>query len=120
MGFSACPGCATFDKQHGRIKRDRHVVKTDETSPEVTYALTSLAPDRTSPEQTAALVRNHWQIENRLHHVRDLPRNLAHLTNTAISIVHCQTGFRYVPEANRHFAASQQEALDLLLAPPQR
>ena len=86
----------------------------------MTYTLTSLAPDRASPQQIAALVRNHWQIENRLHYVRDLPRNLACLTNTAISIIRCQTGFRYVPEANRHFAARQQEALDLLVARPQR
>ena len=53
-------------------------------------------------------------------YVRDLPRNLARLTNTAISIIRCQPVFRYVPEANRHFAARPREALDLLLAPPAR
>ena len=50
--------------------------------------------------------------------MRDLPRNLACLTNTAISLIRCQTEFRYVPVANRHFAARSQEALDLLLNPP--
>ncbi len=164
MDFSACPAYETLDKEHGRIERrrywvkdlsdsawdgyaslygrrqairierERYVVKTAETSIEVTYALTSLPPDRATPEQLAALVRNHWHIENRLHYVRDftydedrcrvyvrdLPRNLACLTNTAISIIRCQSGFRYVPEANRHFAARPQEALDLLLAPPPR
>ena len=49
---------------------------------------------------------------------RDLPRNLASLTNTAISIIRCQPEFQYLPEANRHFAARPQEALDLLLTPP--
>ena len=164
MDFSDCPTCATLDKEHGRIdsrrywvkdlrdpewdgyadlygrqqairiERERHVVKTGETSTEVTYALTSLPPDRAGPEQLAALVRNHWQIENRLHYVRDftydedrcrvyvrdLPRNLACLTNTAISIIRCQPEFRYLPQANRHFAARMQEALDLLMAPHQR
>ncbi len=49
--------------------------------------------------------------------MRDLPRNLACLT---ISVICCQPQFEYVPEANRHFAARPQEALDLLLAPPQQ
>ena len=100
----------------------------------MTHALTSLAPERATPEQLAALVRNHWHIENRLHYVRDftydedrcrvyvrdLPRRLACLTNTAISLIRCQPEFRYVPEANRHFAARPQETLDLLLARPTR
>ena len=46
--------------------------------------------------------------------VRDVPRNLACLTNTAISIIRCQPQFRYVPEANRHFADRTEEALALL------
>lgn len=50
--------------------------------------------------------------------MRDLPRNLAYL-NTAISIIRKQCAqFRYVPVANRHFAARAQEALDLVLVPP--
>ena len=52
--------------------------------------------------------------------VRDLPRNLACLTNAAISIIRCQPEFRWVPEANRHYAGRPQEALDLPLAPPRR
>ena len=164
MDFSDCPACETLDKGHGRIdrrrywvkdlsdaawegyaglygrqqairiERQRHVFKTGATSTELTYALTSLTADRASPEQLAALVRNHWHIENRLHYVRDftydedrcrvyvrdLPRNLACLTNAAISIVCCQSEFEYLPEANRHFAARPQEALDLLLHPPAR
>ncbi len=52
--------------------------------------------------------------------VRELPHNLACLTNAAISIIRCQTEFAYVPEANRHYGARPQEALDLLLTPPRR
>ena len=164
MLFSHSPACETLDKGHGRIdhrrywikdlsdsgwdgyaglyghqqairiERERYTCKTAETNIEVNYALTSLTPDQASPEQLAALVRNHWHIENRLHYVRDftydedrcrvyvrdLPRNLASLTNTAISIIRCQPEFQYLPEANRHFAARPQEALDLLLTPPGR
>ena len=164
MLFEDCPGHETLDKEHGRIdrrrywvkdlsdpgwdgyadlhgrrqairiERERHVLKTGETSTEVSYALTSLTAEQATPAQLAALIRNHWHIENRLHYVRDftydedrcrvwvrdLPRNLACLTNAAISIIRCQSGFRWVPQANRHYAARPQEALDLLLAPPRR
>ena len=162
MDFSACPLVETLDKEHGRIERRRYWVKdisaaewddyaalhgrqqairverrrqhvkSGKSSTEVSYALTSLGPAQATPEQLAELLRNHWQIENRLHYVRDftydedrcrvyvrdLPRNLACLTNTAISIIRCLPQFRYVPEANRHFAARPQEALDLLLQAP--
>ena len=51
-------------------------------------------------------------------YVRHLPRNLACLTNAAISIVRCNARFRYLPEANRHYAARTQEALDAILIAP--
>ena len=124
-------------KQAIRIERkrcQRRRGKAVKTSIEVCYAPTSLAPAEATPEQLADLIRNHWHIENRLHYVRDfsydedrcrvyvrdLPRNLACLSNTAISLIRCQTRFRYIPEANRHYAARQQEALELLLIPPKR
>ena len=161
-GRPACPLVETLDKQHGRIGRRRHwvkdistaewndyaapygrqqairverqrqQVKTGKTSCEVRYALNSLDPAQATEEQLAALLRNHWEIENGLHYVRDftydedpchgyvrdLPRTLACLTNAAISIIRALPQFRYVPEANRHFAARPQEALDLLLQAP--
>ena len=98
----------------------------------MTWSPTSLDAERAGPEELLALVRNHWHIENRLHSVRDftydedrcrayvrhLPRNLACLTNVAIAIVRCDGRFRYLPEANRHYAARAQEALDALLIAP--
>ena len=162
MDFSACPMVETVGKKHGRIERRRYWVKdisapewddyaalhgrqqairverqrvhvkTGKTSCEISYALTSLGPAQATPDQLATLLRNHWEIENRLHYVRDftydedrcrvyvrdLPRNLACLTNTAISIIRSLPQFQYVPEANRHFAARPQEALELLLQAP--
>ena len=164
MDFDDSPACETLDKGPGRvdrhrcsikdigdprwdgyaglsgrrqairIERERNLLKTGATSTEVTYAHTSLAADRASPEQLVAPPHNHWHIENHLHYVRDftydedrrrvyvcdLPSNLACLANTAISIVRCQSEFKHLPEANRHFAARPRAALDLLLTPPTR
>ena len=115
-----------------RIERDHEVLKTGERSVEVTWSLTSLGAERAGPEELLALVRNHWHIENRLHYVRDftydedrcrayvrhLPRNLSCLTNAAIAIVRCDGRFRFLPEANRHYAARAQETLDAILIAP--
>ena len=120
---------------HGRrqaMRIEREILKTGKSSIEVTWSLTSLGTDRAGPEELLALVRNHWHIENRLHYVRDftydedrcrayvrhLPRNLACLTNVAIAIVRCSGRFRYLPEANRHYAARAQDALDAILIAP--
>ena len=50
----------------------------------------------------------------------NLPRNLACLTNAAISIVRHEGRFEYLPPANRHYAARPQEALDAVMNPPSR
>ena len=120
---------------HGRrqaMRIEREILKTGERSVEVTWSLTSLGAERAGPEELLDLVRNHWHIENRLHygrdftddedrcraHVRHLPRNLSCLTNAAIAIVRCDGRFRFLPEANRHYAARAQEALDAILIAP--
>ena len=119
-------------RQAMRIEREREILKTGKRSIEVTWSLTSLGAERAGPEELLELVRNHWHIENRLHYVRDftydedrcrayvrhLPRNLACLTNAAIAIVRCDGRFRYLPEANRHYAARAQEALDAIMTAP--
>ena len=121
-------------RQAFRIERERHLVKQGTGSRETAHGLTSLGPGRAGPEEVAALVRGHWEIENRLHYVRDftydedrcrarvgnLPRNLACLTNAAISIVRHGRRFEHLPPANRHYAARPREALDAVLDPPSR
>ena len=78
-----------------------------------------------------ALNRGHWEIENRLHYVRDvtfdedrsrvrtgqLPRHLACRSNVAIAIVRLRARFQHPPEAHRHYAAKQGEALREVLTP---
>ena len=116
-------------KQAIRIERVREILKTGAISHETVFCLTSLGADDAGPDEVLSLVRNHWHIENRLHYVRDftydedrcrarvrhLPRNLACLSNAAISIVRLNGAFRYLPEANRHYAARPQDALDAVL-----
>jgi hypothetical protein len=47
-------------------------VPTGKASVEVTYYITSLPPERADAASLLALIRGHWGIENRLHHVRDV------------------------------------------------
>ena len=152
--FDAAPAAETLDKGHGRleeracallsleecpddlaalpgrrqafrIRRRRTVLKKNATTVETVYGLTSLGADRAGPAEILALNRGHWEIENRLHYVRDwswdedrsrvrngkLPRNLACLSNVAISIICLRGRFTHQPQAQRHYAARQGDAL---------
>ncbi len=122
--------CDLFGRRQAvRIERERIVVKTGKVSREVAFCLTSLSASQAGPEELLNLVRRHWEVENRVHYVRDfsygedrcrasvrnLPQNLAALSNAAISIVRIMGQFQYIPPANRHYAARPQEALDAIL-----
>ena len=124
-------------RQAIRIRRVRIKIKQgvmSKPSEEITYALTSLGPEQAGPKELLKLVREHWSIENRLHYVRDfsydedrcrahvkqLPRNLACLSNIAISIIRCNKKFqgKSIPEANRYLSNRHHEAIDAVLNPP--
>ena len=49
---------------------------------------------------------------------RGIGVSTACLSNAAIAIVRCDGRFRYIPEANRHYAARAQEALDAIMIAP--
>ena len=114
-----------------RIERERKHRKTGVVQHETVHGLTSLPFEQASAERMLELVRGHWSIENRLHHVRDvsydedrcrvhtghLPRNLACLTNLAISIVRLEGRFDYLPQAHRHYARRPEQAVRHLLEP---
>ena len=133
------PEWSDYCKLHGRrqaMRIDRKIenLKSGKTTEETAYCLTSLAPDKAGAKELLALVRHHWQIETRLHYVRDFtydedrcrvrvrhtPRNLACLTNIAISIVRLQGRFQYLPGANRYYQNHRQKALDAVLSPLNR
>ena len=81
---------------------------------------TSLSPQCAGVSEILALNRGHWQIENRVHYVRDfsfdedrcriragkLPRNLARFPNAAILVVRMRGHCQHQPQARRHYAAS--------------
>jgi predicted transposase YbfD/YdcC len=92
---------------------------------EVVYLITS---DREAePATLAAWVRGHWEIENKLHWVRDVtyqedrslvrtgnaPRVMASLRSLAISLLRLD-GHANIAAANRHHARDPQRTLTLL------
>jgi len=111
------------------LKRTRRCThsKTGQTSEHVTYAVTSLSPNQAAPKHLAALWRNHWTIENKLHYVRDVtfgedrcqmhmghaPHALATLRNAVLNCLRHQ-GWLHIPKALRHYAASVPKLLSLL------
>ena len=88
---------------------------------EVVYLITSSDAD---PATLAAWVRSHWEIENRLHWVRDVtygedsslvrtgnaPRVMASLRSLAISVLRLD-GHANIAAANRHHARDPQRTL---------
>jgi predicted transposase YbfD/YdcC len=94
---------------------------------ETVYAITDLAPHAARPEELAAWIRGHWQIENSLHWVRDVtyaedlsqvrtgnaPQVMASLRNLAISL-HRLTGATNIAKALRHHARDALRLLHLL------
>jgi hypothetical protein len=63
-------------RQICRLERHRVPVRrgvpVGKASVEVSYYITSLPPERADAARLLTLIRGHWGIENRLHHVRDV------------------------------------------------
>lgn len=107
----------------GQVCRiERQVTHKGRTRTEVGYAVTSLAPTAADPARLLRLWRGHWEIENRLHWVRDVtfdedrcqvrtgsgPQGLAAVRNTALAVAR-RAGYTNIAEALRHFAAHPAE-----------
>jgi len=94
----------------------------------VVYLITSRSADKASPKRLLALNRGQWEIENRLHWVRDVtfaedhsqirtgagPQMMALLRNLAISLVRLRHAARWVPQALRDLAARPHWALAIV------
>ena len=123
VGYSDWPGLTQV------FELGRHVItqKTTAEQVEVVYGVTSLSPERGTPERLLALVRGHWQIENQLHWVRDvtfdedrsqvrcgnIPQVIAALRNTTIGLLRW-AGYSNMAAACRRFAAQPDLALALI------
>ena len=66
VAWADWPGLGQF------LRLERSVPVHGETTTTVQYAITSLPPDRASPERLLDLWRGRWEIENRLFWVRDV------------------------------------------------
>lgn len=108
-----------------RVERERRVGGT--AAVEVSYFITSPDRERADAARLLDLIRSHWHIENRPHHVRDVslgedasrvrtgssPAVLAALRNAA---VHLLEGADAPSKASamRRFAARLGEAISLI------
>jgi hypothetical protein len=104
-----------------------NVVKGRQSTTETVYGVTSLSPEQASPAQLLAYNRDHWQIENRLHHVRDMtydedrsrvrrgrrPHAMATLRNVAISLLRL-AGAQNIAAATRYLGRQTERPLRLL------
>jgi predicted transposase YbfD/YdcC len=94
---------------------------------ETVYAITDLGAHQARPDELAAWIRGHWQIENGLHWVRDVtfaedlsqvrtgagPQVMASLRNLVISL-HRLAGATNIAKALRHQGRDTRRPLHLL------
>ncbi|GAB2463419.1 ISAs1 family transposase [Streptomyces incanus] len=95
---------------------------------EIVYLITSADARTAPPELLATWVQSHWEIENRLHWVRDVtfdedrsqvrtgnaPRVMAGVRNTAITLLRLH-GHQNIAAALRHHARDTDRPVNLLL-----
>ena len=122
-GGDAFPGLG----QIFRLERQRTEKKTGKREVEVVHGITSLTRKHAGPRRLLGLARGHWQIENRLHYVRDVTyaedrspvrdgtvaQVMASLRNLAMGRLRL-AGHANIAAATRYYAARPKEALALL------
>jgi hypothetical protein len=110
-----------------RVRRQRVDVRTGEITEEVSYAITSLPPDRAAARRLLNLLRHHWGIENRLHWVRDVtfgedrsairtgaaPQAVAACRNLVLALLR-RAGHANIAAALRTFAGRPAAAIALV------
>lgn len=115
-------------KLAARIIRTRTDTQTGATSRETVYAVTSLDWHHATPAQLADLIRGHWAIENKVHHVRDTtydedrsqvrtgtaPRVMATLRNIAIGVIRTADTNASIAATTRTLSRRVEELLRLL------
>jgi hypothetical protein len=103
------------------------VVKGRKSTVETVYGVTSQPPRRASPAQLLGHNRAHWEIENRLHYVRDMtydedrsqvrrggrPHAMATVRNVAISLLRL-AGAESIAAATRYLGRQVERPLRLL------
>jgi hypothetical protein len=109
------------------VRREVTHLRKNKESFELAYGITSLTPDKASPEYVLALNRMHWGIENALHWVRDetfcedrsqirtgsAPRVMATLRNLVITILR-RCGTTNIAKTLRWFSFNIHLALKMI------
>lgn len=117
-------------RQVCRVERRRTQRRQGQTSTEVevSYAITSLPPDRATAGTLLHRLRGHWGIENKLHWVRDVtfdedrcpvrtgqaPQVLATCRNLALALLR-RAGYANIAAALRTHASRPPTAVGLIL-----
>jgi hypothetical protein len=112
-----------------RTTTDLHgnLVAGRKTFLELTFGVTSIPVDRADPARVLSLNRGHWEIENRVHHVRDMtydedrsqvrkgtrPQAMAGIRNLAISLLRL-AGAKCIAAATRYLGRQAERPLRLL------
>jgi predicted transposase YbfD/YdcC len=113
-----------------RVERYRQQVRQGQvvqTEHEVSYAITSAAPERANATVLLRTIRGHWGIENRTHYVRDVtfdedrsqirsgaaPQAFAASKNLAIALLRRQ-GWLNIAAAIRSYAGRPARAVVLV------
>ena len=112
-------------KQGFRITRE--ITHRKRTTVEVVHGITSLPLERADAAHLLVAVRNHWQVENQLHYVRDVtlgedacrvrtgnaPQNLAACRNAVVCLLD-RVPSDNCADAIRQLAARPNKAIALL------
>ena len=108
-----------------QIVRRRRPLNGKKRTAETVCAITSLTAIQARPAELAAIIRGHWLIEDRLHHVTcdedrsqvrtaNGPRVMASLRNLAITILRL-TGETSIAAALRHHARRPGRPLQTIM-----
>lgn len=117
---------STGAAQVARLRRT--VTRKGRRTVEIVYLITSANARTAPPELLATWVQSHWEIENRLHWVRDVtfaedrspvrtgnaPPVMAGLRNIAITLLRLH-GHQNIAAALRHHARDTDRPVNLLL-----
>lgn len=110
-----------------RLRQVSRRPKAGEPEEQLFYGITSLGPERASPQKLLTLWREHWHIENGVHWVRDkdfeeddsrarseaLPHALAIMRNLVMNTLRIY-GYGSIKDARTRLGADTNLALGLL------
>jgi predicted transposase YbfD/YdcC len=109
------------------VRRRRPTGLTGKWSSQTVYVVTSLTARHATGAELADLIRGHWSIEDRLHHVRDVtydedrsqvrtgngPRVMASLRNLSVTVLRL-TGVTNIASGLRHHARRPHRPLQTI------